>query len=115
MIWAALENGFSEVENGAGRFPQVSGLTVEADFRQPKGSRVISVSAGGKPLDKAATYTLATNDYMQGGGDGYAMFKSAKVLVDALNGKLLAGEVIDYIAAKKDVAPVIEGRIKVKM
>ena len=115
MIWAALENGFSEVENGAGRFPQVSGLIVEADFKQPKGNRVVSVSIAGKPLDKAAAYTLATNDYMQGGGDGYAMFKSAKVLVDALNGKLLASDVMDYIAANKAVAPAIEGRIKVKM
>ena len=114
-IWAALENGFSEVENGAGRFPQVSGLAVEADFKQPKGSRVLSVAIGGKPLDKAATYTLATNDYMQGGGDGYVMFKSAKVLVDALAGKLLASDVMDYIAANRQVAPAIEGRIKVKM
>jgi 2',3'-cyclic-nucleotide 2'-phosphodiesterase (5'-nucleotidase family) len=114
-IWAALENGFSEVENGAGRFPQVSGLAVEADFKQPKGSRVLSVTIGGKPLDRAASYTLATNDYMQGGGDGYVMFKSAKVLVDALAGKLLASDVMDYIAARKEVAPAIEGRIKVKM
>ncbi len=114
-IWAALENGFSEVENGAGRFPQVSGLVVEADFKQPKGSRVLSVTMGGKPLDRAAFYTLATNDYMQGGGDGYVMFKSAKVLVDALAGKLLASDVMDYIAARKEVAPAIEGRIKVRM
>jgi 2',3'-cyclic-nucleotide 2'-phosphodiesterase (5'-nucleotidase family) len=114
-IWAALENGFSEVENGAGRFPQVSGLVVEADFKQAKGSRVLSVTIGGKPLDKAAVYTLATNDYMQGGGDGYVMFKTAKVLVDALAGKLLASDVMDFIAAQKEVAPAVEGRIKVKM
>jgi len=52
---------------------------------------------------------------MQGGGDGYVMFKSAKVLVDALAGKLLASDVMDYIAANRQVAPAIEGRIKVKM
>jgi 5'-nucleotidase / UDP-sugar diphosphatase len=115
MIQAALENGFSEIENGAGRFPQVSGLVVEADFTRPKGSRVVSVMVGGKPLDKAATYSLATNDYMQGGGDGYTVFKSAKVLVDALGAKLLATAVMDYITAKKQVAPAIEGRIKAKM
>ena len=114
MIRQALENGFSQVENGAGRFPQVSGLTVEADLGQPAGSRVQSVMVGGKPLDKAATYTLATNDYMQGGGDGYTMFKKAKVLVDALNGTLLASVVMDYIAAKKEVNPAVEGRIKLK-
>lgn len=114
-IWAALESGLSEVEKGAGRFPQVSGLAIEADVTKPAGSRVISVMVNGKPLDKAATYTLATNDYMAGGGDGYVAFKSAKVLIEALNAKLLAVEVMDYIAAKKDVAPAIEGRIKIKM
>lgn len=114
-VWAALENGFSEVENGAGRFPQVSGLVVEADFKQPKGSRMLSVMIGGKPLDRAASYTLSTNDFMQGGGDGYVMFKSARVLVDALAGKLLASDLMDYIAAMKEVAPAIEGRIEVKM
>ena len=114
-IWKALENGFGEVQSGAGRFPQVSGLVVEADLTKPKGSRVVSVMVNGKPLDKTATYTLATNDYMAAGGDGYAMLKSAKTLIDAMGGKLLASVVIDYIAAKKTVSPAIEGRIKTKM
>jgi len=114
-VWAALENGFSEIEKGAGRFPQVSGLVVEADATKPAGQRVLSVTIGGKPLDKSAAYTLATNDYMQGGGDGYYMFKKAKVLIGAMSGKLMASDVMDYIAARKDVAPAIEGRIKLKM
>ena len=33
---------------------------------KPKGQRVIAVTINGKPLDRAATYTLATNDYMFG-------------------------------------------------
>ena len=36
-IREALENGFSQVEEGAGRFPQVSGLTVEVDLSKPAG------------------------------------------------------------------------------
>lgn len=114
-VWAALENGFSEIEKGAGRFPQVSGLVVEADATKPAGQRVLSVTIGGKPLDKTATYKLATNDYMQGGGDGYYMFKKAKVLIGATSGKLMASDVMDYIAARKDVSPAIEGRIKLKL
>lgn len=110
-ILAALENGLSQVENGAGRFPQVSGLTVTTDLAKPAGSRVVSVMVNGKPLDKAAVYSLATNDFMQAGGDGYAMFTPAKVLIGALGGKLMASAVIDYIAAKKNIAPAIEGRI----
>jgi len=32
------------------------------------------VTVGGQPIDPAKTYTLATNDFMAGGGDGYDMF-----------------------------------------
>ena len=47
----ALENGVSQVEDGAGRFPQVSGLKIVVDLKQPAGSRVMSVTVDGKPLD----------------------------------------------------------------
>ena len=110
-VWAALENGVSEVENAAGRFPQVSGLTFQADLKKPKGQRVIEVMIAGKPLDRAATYTLATNDYMYNGGDGYVMLKSAKPLLGVRDAKLMANDVMAYIAAAKTVAVKVEGRI----
>ncbi|WP_373504833.1 bifunctional UDP-sugar hydrolase/5'-nucleotidase [Aestuariivirga sp.] len=114
-IWAALENGVSDVENSAGRFPQVSGLTFEADLTKPKGERVTAVMVGDKPIDKAATYTLSTNDYMYSGGDGYTVLKDAKPLFGVRDAKLMANDVMAYIAAKKTVSPKVEGRIKLKM
>jgi 5'-nucleotidase / UDP-sugar diphosphatase len=111
-VWAALENGFSDVENAQGRFPQVSGLTVEVDLKKPKGERVTAVMVGGKPLDKAATYTLSTNDYMFGGGDGYTVLKSGKPLFGVRDAKLMANDVMAYITAKGTVAAKVEGRIK---
>jgi len=69
---AALEEGVSLVEDVAGRFPQVSGLRFVFDARQPRGSRVDEIGIGGKPLDPAATYKLATSEYLMAGGDGYA-------------------------------------------
>ena len=114
-VWAALENGFADVENSAGRFPQVSGLTVEADLTKPKGERVVSVMIGDKPLDKAATYTLSTNDYMYGGGDGYTVLKSGKPLFGVRDAKLMANDVMAYVTARKSVSPKVEGRIKLKM
>ena len=114
-VWAALENGFADVENSAGRFPQVSGLTVEADLTKPKGERVVSVMIGDKPLDKAATYTLSTNDYMYGGGDGYTVLKSGKPLFGVRDAKLMANDVMAYVTARKTVSPKVEGRIKLKM
>ena len=115
MLLAVLENGVSDVENSAGRFPQVSGLTLEADLTKPKGERVVSVMIGGKPLDKAAAYTLATNDFMFAGGDGYGMLKSAKPLYGERDAKLMANSVMAFVEKKKTVSPKVEGRIKLKM
>ena len=110
-IVAALENGLSQVEVAAGRFPQVSGLVVKADLTKPAGSRVFSVTVNGAPIEDGKTYTLATNDFMAAGGDGYAVFKTGKPLINAIDGKLMASAVIDYIAARKEVAPKVEGRV----
>lgn len=115
MVWAALENGVSDVENSSGRFPQVSGLAFEADLRKPKGQRVTAVTIGGKPLDKAAAYTLATNDYMFGGGDGYKVLTGAKPLFGVRDAKLLANDVMAYVTKRKTVSPKVEGRITLKM
>jgi 2',3'-cyclic-nucleotide 2'-phosphodiesterase (5'-nucleotidase family) len=110
----ALENGVSEVENKAGRFPQVSGLSFVYDPAAPKGSRITEVAVGGKPLEPGRLYTVATNDYMQGGGDGYAALKKGKALIDSAGAKLMATGVMDYIAAHAPVSPAVEGRIRAK-
>ncbi len=110
----ALENGFSQVEDGAGRFPQISGMTVVADLKQPAGSRVVSVKVGGKPLDPAATYKVATNDFMLNGGDGYTPLTGGNVLVGPRGGKLMASTVINYIAKAGKVDAKVEGRIAFK-
>ena len=115
MIRAALENGVSDVANAAGRFPQVSGLTFTADLMRPVGQRVDNIMIGGKPLDPAASYTLATNDYMAGGGDGYVALEAGTPLLGARDGKLMANDVMAYIAAQKTVAPKVEGRIGLRM
>ena len=114
QIQDALENGFSKFEDGAGRFPQVSGLKVEADVSKPPGSRVTSVMVGDKPLDLAATYKLATNDYMLCGGDGYTSFAGGKVIINGGNGKLMANDVMYYIRTAGQVDAKVEGRITIK-
>ena len=98
----------------AGRFPQVSGMNVEVDLSQPPGERVVSVKVNGEPLDPARTYTVATNDYMASGGDGYTSFVGAKNLIDAAGAVLMATQVIDYIAAAGTVEPKVEGRIVIR-
>lgn len=110
----ALENGFSQVENNAGRFPQVSGMIVEYDRTKPAGSRVVSVTINGTPLDEAKIYSVATNDFMLRGGDGYTTLAgTSKPTVDS-GGPLLASDVMTYARKLGTVDVKVEGRIVAK-
>ncbi|NNG04468.1 MAG: bifunctional metallophosphatase/5'-nucleotidase [Inquilinus sp.] len=111
QVLAALENGVSQIEDVAGRFPQVSGLAFSFDASKPAGSRVTSVTVGGRALSPNAVYRVATNDYMAGGGDGYTAFAGGRAIIDASAAQYMASMVIDYIAAAGSVAPKVEGRI----
>ena len=111
QIWEALENGVSQVEQNSGRFPQVSGMSFSYNPKEKAGSRIKSVKVGDSPLSKRRTYTMATNDFLAKGGDGYTVFKQAKVIIDASSAKLMASMVMDYIKEKGTVTPKIEGRI----
>ena len=92
QIRQALENGFSQVREVAGRFPQVSGLTVEVDLTQPPGERVISVTVGGAPLDPAKIYTRR-HQRLHGRAAATAtqVLAGAKNLIDPV-GRSLHGE-----------------------
>ncbi len=111
QVVAALENGFAQVEEGAGRFPQVSGLTVTYDPAAEPGNRVVDLLIGDEPVDPDAVYTVATNNYLAGGGDAYTMFVEAPHLISAADGQFDSTQVINYIEERGEVAPEIEGRI----
>jgi 5'-nucleotidase len=61
-VKAALENGVSQVEEGAGRFPQVAGLRFTLDASKPVGESVVSVevdeNGSWMPLDEGKVYGL---------------------------------------------------------
>lgn len=111
QLRTALENGVGYIEEGAGRFPQVSGIAFDYDAKAKRGERVGLVTVGGKPLDLAGSYTLATNDFLARGGDGYVVFRDAPKLVDERAGRLLATVLMDHIAAQKTVTARINGRV----
>lgn len=113
-VWKAIENGVSQVENAAGRFPQVAGMTATFDLSKPVGERVISVEVAGAPIDKAKVYKVATNDYMALGGDGYKSFKNGKVLIGEREAKLLANDVMAYVRKVGTVQNKVEGRLVAK-
>jgi len=111
----ALEHSVRLFPNPSGGFLQVSGLEFVFDPDQPVGERVVSVTIGGEALDPDAEYTMATNDFTLGGGDGFAMFEDLEVLMDVNAGPILDAFIMDRIEAR-DFDPIttdIEGRIQV--
>ena len=111
---AALENGLGQIEEGAGRFPQVSGMKYSFDKSKPAGSRVVSVEVkegdAFVPLDPAKTYGIASNNYMRAGGDGYSVFATAGMNAYDF-GPNLELVVADYLAAHRPYQPYTDGRI----
>jgi 5'-nucleotidase/UDP-sugar diphosphatase len=112
---AALENGLARLEDAAGRFPQVSGMTITFDPRRPPGKRIVSIRIGGKPLDPNRVYRIATNDFLARGSDGYDTFGKARSLLPADDSPLLANEVMAYLQTLGTVTTGIEGRIELAL
>jgi len=108
----ALENGVSQVEEGAGRFPQVAGLTYTFDPKAEAGSRVSNVMVGGAAIEMDKVYGVVSNNYVRNGGDGYSMFENADNAYDF--GPDLADVTAEFLAAKGPFTPYTDGRISVK-
>ena len=118
-VKAFLENGVSSMPAANGRFPQVSGLCFTYDVAAPVGSRVLSAvrqdAAGNCTADlvdltDASSYTLAINDFMATGGDGYPNVYARATTMNYMD-QVLA----DYITANSPVNPFVnaapDGRI----
>ena len=109
----ALENGVSQIEEGAGRFPQVAGLKFVISPDAPTGERVseIMVEMDGEwqPLDPEATYGMVSNNFVRNGGDGYRMFVDAANAYDF--GPDLADVTAEYLADNSPYEPYTDGRI----
>ncbi len=92
-VYAALEHGYSMLPETNGAFSQTD-LQVVYDESRPAGERISKVLLNGEEIDRAATYTVATNDFMAAGGDGYTMF--GRVLQE---GRVLNEVFADYLSA----------------
>ncbi|HKY55920.1 MAG TPA: 5'-nucleotidase C-terminal domain-containing protein, partial [Anaerolineales bacterium] len=123
---AILENGVSTATNPAapfglqanGRFPQVSGLCFTYNIEAASLSRVTgavrpgpggSCTVGTTPIDLTAAggpYTIAMNDFIVSGGDGYPNFFSRATTRDVMD-QVLA----DFITANTPISPAIQARI----
>ncbi|OIO61207.1 MAG: hypothetical protein AUJ55_00955 [Proteobacteria bacterium CG1_02_64_396] len=81
---AALDHGLSLAGGKIrGAFPQVAGMQVTYCATTPcpaalhPGGVVTRLTVAGAAVDLAQSYRIAVNDYLAGGGDGYAMLKQA--------------------------------------
>lgn len=110
----AIENGLAPAPQGSGRFPVISGFSFEADVKQPVGARVTAVTVDGKPIDPDGKYTVASNNFMLAGGDGYTSLARGKELIGLTDGKLMANEVMVYLRKLGTVDAKVEGRAVLK-
>ncbi|MEQ9199442.1 MAG: 5'-nucleotidase C-terminal domain-containing protein, partial [Rhodospirillales bacterium] len=114
-IVAALESAVSQVEEGKGRFPQVAGLkftwTRSVPANQGRVKEVLVMKDGAwTAIDPEATYSIVSNNYIRGGGDGYVAF--AENAIDPYDfGPDLADVVADYVAKSGDYKPYKDDRI----
>ena len=108
-IIEALEHSVRLVPEQNGGFLQVSGLTFEVDPRAQPGGRVINVRVNGERISPSKTYTVATNDFLAAGGDGYETFMNAKLVADT--GIMLRDVMVDYVLQQGTLQEPEGGRI----
>ncbi len=87
----------------AGGWP-LAGITM-----QIKDKKAVNVLIGGKPLDPAATYTIANSDFLANGGDYADMLRPVPREV---NGYLMRDALIDYAARLKSQGKQITANIE---
>ena len=114
QLLTAIENGVSQIEDVAGRFPQVSGMRYTFDPSKPaNGGRVTSIEidedGSWQPLDLNKMYGMVSNNFIRGGGDGYKVFRSASEIYDF--GPDLADVVANYIKANPGYSGHTDNRI----
>jgi 5'-nucleotidase/UDP-sugar diphosphatase len=100
----------ASIKQGAGAWAQVSSeVRYTIDYTNPEKGELKDLTIQGKPVDPNATYTLVTNDYLMGGGDGYVVLKTN---LGAFNTSVtLRDAIIAYVQDKKVLTPATDGRI----
>jgi 2',3'-cyclic-nucleotide 2'-phosphodiesterase (5'-nucleotidase family) len=63
-------------------FDIVSGVDYTLDISRPVGERVVRLEFRGRPVRNSDSFTMALNNYRQGGGGGFTMVSTAPVVYD---------------------------------
>jgi 5'-nucleotidase len=73
-----------------------AGFAYSVDMAKPVGSRVSDIRLNGKPIDPAAGYRVAVNNFMASGGDGLSVFTRGTDVTD--NGIIDLDALVAWIA-----------------
>ncbi len=110
-LLAVLEHSVSGYPAAQGGFLHVSGMEFTFDPAQPAGSRVTEAKVGGAALGKAAEYTVAINDFLGIGGDGFTMLAKYPIYAEFGTYEEIFA---DYLNANGTKGIEVSGRIAVK-
>jgi 2',3'-cyclic-nucleotide 2'-phosphodiesterase/3'-nucleotidase len=84
-------------------YDAVYGLTYDIDIAKPAGSRITGLSFAGKPIDPAAQFVLAVNNYRASGGGNFPHVPQAKqVWADSDE---IRNTIITWVKAKGTIDP----------
>ncbi|ADQ07665.1 5'-Nucleotidase domain protein [Caldicellulosiruptor hydrothermalis 108] len=113
MKGSQIKTILEEAVQDNGKGIQVSGLTFKYDMKKPSMNRVYDMKmSNGTPIEMDKVYTVATNNFMATGGDGFKGFTDpsvAKTYTDTY--KLLRDVFIEKIQKQKELKPSLERRI----
>jgi 5'-nucleotidase len=115
QLVAALEHGveqYGEPSGQSGPFLHVSGITYTFDPSEDVGHRIVDAEIDGDPVDPQSVYTIALNDFMANGGDGFAVLQEGQ---NTFNTGLSVTEVLQqYIRSHSPLDFSETGRITVR-
>ncbi|MFJ2861779.1 bifunctional metallophosphatase/5'-nucleotidase [Kitasatospora sp. NPDC087314] len=84
-------------------YDSVYGLSYDIDIAQPKGQRILNLSFAGKPIDPAAQFVLAVNNYRANGGGNFPHVAQAKLVWS--NSDEIRNTMIAWVKAKGVIDP----------
>ncbi|UPX20480.1 5'-nucleotidase [Ascochyta rabiei] len=112
-LWEVLEGIVTRVNVANGKdvtsFFQVStGIKVEYNPKNSNGTKLVTVTVGGQPLNNDTTYQVVTLDFIAGGGDNFFTPTTDFVSLDTQDEVLT-----QYILAQSPVNIALDKRIEV--
>ncbi|MDT9685201.1 bifunctional metallophosphatase/5'-nucleotidase [Streptomyces sp. TRM76323] len=117
QIITALQQQVSGVNEASPKILQVSrGFTYTLDMTKSGAARVdvSSVKLDGRPLDPAGTYRVAMNEFLSGGGDGFAALgQGTDKLVGASDLEVFIAYLSAHSSAEAPLTPPAADRITV--